>query len=163
MANPPSDTSRGRRRPSILSLFVLLAVGFMLAGAAYSLLTVADYANALTREDEPPVVILPPTLVYGTAALFGPRGCVAAGPITTTVVGRNVAQVTFFHNGRRIKRVVADAVGRQRFSVVTDVAPDDFTLHTVRARVRFVAGAIPSGKTLRHRFLHCRVGSAVSG
>lgn len=163
MAQPPLAPSRRRRRPSILGLLVLLAVGFMLAGAAYSLLTVADYANALSRQDESPVVILPPTLVYGTAALFGPRGCIAPGLVTTTVVGRNVAHVTFFRDGGRVKRVFAGTLQRRRFALATRVRADDFALHTVRARVRFVAGAIPSGKTLRHRFVQCRMGSAVMG
>lgn len=162
MAIPPVDPARRRRRPSILGALTALAVGFMLAGGAYVLLTVADYANALSREGDAPVVILPPTLVYGTASLFGPRGCVGAGRVETTVVGRNVDEVTFHRDGRRIKRVSSDTLQRRRFTLTTRIGPDDFRLHTVRARVRFVDGAIPAGKTMRHRFVQCR-GAARAG
>ncbi len=162
MANPPPNPNRAPRRPTILGILVLLAVGFMLAGAAYTLLTIAGYANALSREDDPPVVILPPTLVYGSAALYGPRGCVKPGPIVTTIVGRNIAQLTFFHNGRRVKSIKSDTLGRRRYALVTRIARTDYSLHTVRVRIRFVDGAIPTGKTLRHRFVQCRT-TAVSG
>jgi len=139
----------------------VLAVGFMLAGGAYVLLTIADFANALPREDEPPVVILPPTLVYGTAALYGPRGCVAPGPVKTTIVGRNIDRVTFHRDGRRIRRIDSDTLQRRSFTITTRITRDDRGLHTVRARVRFVDGAIPAGKTLRHRFVRCSGAVAV--
>ncbi len=162
MAIPPDESRRRRRRPSILGSLTVLAVGFMLAGGAYVLLTIADYANALSRQGEAPVVILPPALVYGTAFLYGPRGCVAAGRVRTAIVGRNVDQVTFHRDGRRVKRVASDTLARRPFTLTTRVGPDDFRLHTVRVRIRFVDGAIPAGKTLRHRFVQCR-GAAGAG
>jgi hypothetical protein len=161
MANPPPRARLRRRRPTLLGALTALAVGFMLAGAVSALLTVADFANALPRQGEPPVVILPPTLVYGTAELYGPRGCVAAGAITTTVVGRNIADVTFIRDGRRVKRVQSDTLGRRRFALVTRIAAADLRVHTVRVRVRFVEGAIPTGKTMRHRFVQCRAPEAL--
>ena len=61
--------------------------------------------------------VLPePEIISGRARLRGPSGCVR-GPFTATVRGSRIARVTFFRDGKRIKRITAPKRGQRTFTV----------------------------------------------
>ena len=55
---------------------------------------------------------LPDNPVNGTARLRGPSGCVKK-TFTATVRGTRIAQVTFFLDGKRYKRLTAPTAGKR--------------------------------------------------
>jgi hypothetical protein len=99
-------------------------------------------------------VVLPETIVNGTARLNGPSGCVK-GPFTATVRGTRIAQVTFFLDGKRFKRLSAPTSGN-RFTVSINPRGRSFGVHRVTARVQFVAESQTATRTLRLSFQRCR-------
>ena len=152
------------RRPGLLVLLVVAAFAILLAGAATAAATFASLARVLPEGDPSlPAVILPPPMIHGAAALYGgPLGCIRPGLVRTTVVGTSVSPIVFLRDGRIAKRDKAETLGTQRFALLTRVRLDDYALHTVRVRVTFIEGAIPTSMVLRHRFRQCR-SAAVDG
>ncbi len=89
--------------------------------------------------------VLPqPQIVSGAARLRGPSGCVK-GPFTATVRGSRIARVTFFVDGKRLKRVTAPNGEGSRFTVSINPRGRGFGVHRVTARVEFAAASADSG------------------
>jgi ice-binding like protein len=86
----------------------------------------------------------------GSARLSGPRRCVAR-PFRARVGGRQIAQVTFFVDGKR-RRTLRATDGRTVFSLRVDPAGQDAGVHRITAKVRF-SGA--NARTLRLVYQRC--------
>jgi len=97
---------------------------------------------------------LPETVVNGTARLRGPSGCVKK-PFTATVRGTRIAQVTFFVDGKRFKRLTAPTAGT-RYTVKINPRGRSFGVHRVTAKVEFVAESQTATRTLRLSFQRCK-------
>jgi uncharacterized repeat protein (TIGR01451 family) len=97
---------------------------------------------------------LPDSPVNGTARLRGPSGCVNKA-FTVTVRGTRIAQVTFFIDGKRYKRLTAPTAGK-RWQVKINPRGRSFGVHRVTARVRFVAESETASRTLRLSFQRCK-------
>jgi uncharacterized repeat protein (TIGR01451 family) len=123
--------------------------------------TAKDFnGRTVTDTDEFPTVleaqaVLPqPEIVGGRAQLRGPSGCVR-GPFKATVRGRQIARVTFYRDGKRIKTIVAGP-GQRTFTV--RLRPGNRSgVHRVTARVVFKAVARTRARTLRLSYQSCRV------
>jgi hypothetical protein len=99
--------------------------------------------------------VLPsPEIVSGRARLRGPSGCVQ-GPFTATVRGRQIARVTFYRDGKKIKTINARR-GQRLFKVRITPGGDEGTIHRVTARVRFRARSGTRARTLRLSYQRCR-------
>jgi hypothetical protein len=110
------------------------------------------------RDDFPTELIaqavIPEEIINGTARLNGPSGCVK-GPFTATVRGTRIAQVTFFVDGKRVKRLTAPTSGN-RFTVSINPRGRSFGVHRVTARVQFVTESQTATRTLRLSFQRCK-------
>lgn len=95
--------------------------------------------------------VLPATVVSGRARLRGPSGCIYRA-FRARVIGRRIASVRFFVDGRLVKRIDE----RQRTYTVR-VRPTGLGLgfHRVTARVRFVGASGTAPRTLRLTFRRC--------
>jgi uncharacterized repeat protein (TIGR01451 family) len=95
--------------------------------------------------------VLPETVVSGRARLQGPSGCIYRA-FLARVIGRRIASVRFFVDGRLVKRIDE----RQRTYTVR-VRPKGLGLgfHRVIARVRFVGASETAPRTLRLTFRRC--------
>ena len=108
----------------------------------------------------PPVtakpVLLPPAFVRGTAILRGVEGCTPRSIVTTRVIGRNIARLVFFRDGRIVKRMTAPSLSWRTYTLRTTLAVGDHASHVVLVRAYFVSGATPRLKSMTHRFARCR-------
>jgi hypothetical protein len=102
----------------------------------------------------------------GTARLVpgprtGPRrgppraGRCASQPFTVRVGGRNIRQVSFSLDGRRLGTVNARP-GRTVFQMRIDPRDQDMSAHRITARVRFTAASGTRARTLRLTFVRCQ-------
>ncbi len=91
--------------------------------------------------------------VDGSARLRGPSGCVHRR-FRATVRGSKIAQVTFYRDGKRIKRIVAKA-GQRRFSVMVEPARAQ-GVHRITAKIRFRSASQTRTRTLRLSYQRCR-------
>ena len=91
--------------------------------------------------------VLPEAIVSGAARMRGPSGCVSRR-FNATVAGRQIARVTFFVDGRKVKRVNAKT-GQRVFKL--GITPKKFGkgIHRVTARVVFKAESGTKARTLR--------------
>jgi hypothetical protein len=87
------------------------------------------------------------------AALSGPRRCVG-GPFRARVTGRQIAQVTFFVDGRRRSTIKATR-GRTVFSLRVDPRGQNAGVHRITARVSFTAGSGAATRMLRLVYQRC--------
>ena len=95
--------------------------------------------------------ILPESVASGRAQLRGPSGCVHTA-FRARVTGRSIASVTFYVDGKLIKRI-----GGKRATYAIKVKPRHygFGRHRVVARVRFLAASGTAPRTLRLTFRRC--------
>jgi hypothetical protein len=99
--------------------------------------------------------------VRNAARLRGPRGpqrCVGA-PFRARVTGRQIAQVTFFVDGKRRATVKAKR-GRSVFSLRVDPRGQDSRVHRITARIRFTASSGAAPRTLRLVYARCSTAGA---
>jgi hypothetical protein len=99
--------------------------------------------------------VLPEQIVNGTARLRGPSGCVK-GKFRATVRGSRIARVTFFVDGKRVKRITANSEAKKSFTLKVNPKGRGFGVHRVTARVEFVAASQTKTRTLRLSFQRCR-------
>jgi hypothetical protein len=102
--------------------------------------------------------------VRNSARLRGPRGpqrCVGA-PFRARVTGRQIAQVTFFVDGKRRATVKAKR-GRSVFSLRVDPRGQDSRVHRITARIRFTASSGAAPRTLRLVYTRCSKPGAGAG
>ena len=99
--------------------------------------------------------VLPEEIASGLARLRGPSGCVKTA-FNARVSGRSISSVTFFVDGKRVKRISG-----QRASYKIKVKPNryGFGRHRVVARVEFVEGAGTSARRLPLTFRRCAQGA----
>jgi hypothetical protein len=99
--------------------------------------------------------VLPETVVSGRAALRGPSGCVKQA-FRARVRGRSIAAVTFFLDGRQVKRITG-----QRSVYALKVRPSRFGFgrHKIVARVEFTAASGTSTRRLPLTFRRCAQGT----
>jgi hypothetical protein len=95
--------------------------------------------------------VLPETIVSGRAGMRGPSGCVYQA-FTARVVGRRIARVRFYVDGRLVK-----TISDRRRVYTAKIRPRNLGLgrHRVTARVRFVAASRTESRTLRLTFRRC--------
>ena len=98
--------------------------------------------------------VIPEEVVHGTARLAGPSGCVR-NTFNATVRGSRIAQVTFFLDGKRVKRIAAKE-GQTVFRVKLNPRTVGRGVHRVTAKVVFVTESETKSKTLRLSFQRCR-------
>jgi hypothetical protein len=98
--------------------------------------------------------VLPEEILSGRAALRGPSGCVRQA-FRARVSGRSIASVTFFVDGRRVKRV-----GRGG-AFALKVNPKRYGLgrHTIVAVVKFTAESGTKSRRLPLTFRRCAQGA----
>jgi hypothetical protein len=96
--------------------------------------------------------------VRNRVQLGGPRRCVG-GPFTARITGREIAQVTFFVDGKR-RRTVNATPGRTVFSLRVDPRGQSSVVHRITARVRFTAGSGAKARTLRLLYQRCSTAGA---
>ena len=104
-----------------------------------------------SRPDEQQV--LPAEIVSGTARLRGPSGCTRR-PFAARVTGRQIARVTFWLDGKQVKRIVAKG-GQTAFALKVNPRKVGRGVHRVSARVVFAAGSRTAPRTLRLSFQRC--------
>jgi hypothetical protein len=88
--------------------------------------------------------------VPASAAMRGPSSCVKRS-FTAVVSGKGIRSVTFYANGKKVRAVAAKS-GQNRFALT--VTPKR-GVERIQARVRFVAGARRSAKTLNMTAIRC--------
>ena len=71
--------------------------------------------------------------------------------------GTRIARVTFFLDGKRLKRITAKA-GQRKFQVRINPRGRGFGVHRVTAKVEFEAASNTSARTLRLSFQRCKKG-----
>jgi hypothetical protein len=98
--------------------------------------------------------VLPEEIVSGRAALRGPSGCVRQA-FKARVAGRSIASVTFFVDGRQVKRVARGGAFRLK------VNPKRYGLgrHKIVALVRFTAESGTTSRRLPLTFRRCAQGA----
>jgi hypothetical protein len=98
--------------------------------------------------------VLPEEIVSGRAALRGPSGCVRKA-FKARVAGRSIASVTFFVDGRRVKRVARGG------AFTLKVKPKRYGLgrHKIVAVVRFTAESGTKSRRLPLTFRRCAQGA----
>jgi hypothetical protein len=99
-----------------------------------------------------------PSAGSAAARLSGPKRCVGA-PFRARVTGRQIAQVTFFVDGKR-RQTVKATPGRIVFSLRVDPRGQDSRVHRITARVRFTAGSGAKARTLRLVYQRCSTAGA---
>jgi hypothetical protein len=82
-----------------------------------------------------------------SARLTGPHRYVR-GPFTARVSGREIAQVTFFVDGKR-RRTVKARRGRTVFPLRVNPLAQSFKVHRITAKIRFTAASGAKTRTLR--------------
>jgi hypothetical protein len=104
------------------------------------------------------VEVLPDNVVSGRSRLRGPSGCVSK-PFRAVVTGRQMQQVTFLLNGKRIKtvRVKRGAQPESTQRVTYRFKPSGLSrgVQRVTARIKYVAAAETPQRTLRFAFQRC--------
>ena len=98
---------------------------------------------------------LPEEVISGRAALRGPSGCVKQA-FRARVSGREIASVTFFLDGKRIKRLTGE---RSVYSVKIRPNSLQFGRHRVVARVQFTAESETASRRLPLTFRRCGRGA----
>jgi hypothetical protein len=89
----------------------------------------------------------------GRASLAAPRGCVRR-PFRARVTGTAIDRVTFFVDGRRVRRTAAGEGGGS-FSARVNARGLRSGRHRLAARVEFVVGTGQAARTLRTTFRRC--------
>jgi hypothetical protein len=97
--------------------------------------------------------VLPEEVVSGRARMSGPSGCVSKR-FKAAVRGRQIARVTFFVDGRKVKRVSAKK-GRRVFKLGVSPAKYGKGIHRVTAKVVFKRASGTKARTLRLSFQRC--------
>jgi hypothetical protein len=99
--------------------------------------------------------VLPESIVSGRAALRGPSGCVKQA-FTARVRGRSISAVTFFLDGRQVKRISG-----KRSVYTLSVTPSRFGFgrHKIVARVQFTAASGTKTRRLPLTFRRCAQGT----
>jgi hypothetical protein len=101
----------------------------------------------------PEIQVLPLRQTPGRARLQGPRACTRIPAAQATVVGRQIARVTFYVDGRRVRTLTRpDAHGRWRLHTGTPA----FGTHRVRARIEFTRASGSAPQTLTTSFSRCQ-------
>lgn len=85
--------------------------------------------------------------------MAGPSRCVS-GPFVAKVNGRNISNVMFTLDGRKLK-TIRSVPGRSVFSVRINPRGQNSKAHRVNARVTFRASANTRSRTLRFVYLRC--------
>jgi hypothetical protein len=98
--------------------------------------------------------VLPETILSGRAQLRGPSGCVKQA-FKARVAGRSIASVTFYVDGRKVKKV-----GRGKaFTLTVNPARYGLGRHKVVALVRFTAASGTKARRLPLTFRRCAQGA----
>lgn len=99
-----------------------------------------------------------PAVRRGTARISGTVGCASARYASASVFGRQIARVTFYVNGRKVKTLTsADASGAFRLRYRTRSLKAG--TYRVRARVEFRASSGTRPRTLSLQFSRCKARS----
>ena len=98
---------------------------------------------------------LPDTIASGQASLRGPSGCVKQA-FRARVTGRSLASVTFFVDGRQVKRFTG---ARAVYAIKVNPLKYGLGRHRVVARVTFVSESGTPARTLRLTFRRCAKGA----
>ena len=99
--------------------------------------------------------VLPDSIASGIARLRGPSGCVKQA-FTASVRGRSIASVTFFVDGKQVKRFTGT---RSVYTIKVNPRSYGFGRHRVVARVTFVAGSGTEARRLPLTFRRCAQGT----
>jgi hypothetical protein len=99
--------------------------------------------------------VLPESIVSGRAALRGPSGCVQQA-FRARVRGRSISSVTFFVDGRQVKRISGK---RSTYSLKVRPGRYGFGRHRIIARVVFTAESGTKARRLPLTFRRCSQGT----
>jgi Prealbumin-like fold domain len=93
-----------------------------------------------------------------SARLRGPSGCVAK-PFKVFVTGKGIKRVTFYRDGKRIKRLSKPSSG-SRFQITVNPKGQGFGVHRITVKVSFNANTQAKTRTLRLTYQRCQPGGA---
>jgi hypothetical protein len=99
--------------------------------------------------------VLPETVLSGRAAIRGPSGCVKTA-FRASVRGRSISAVTFFLDGRRVKRITGT---REVYRLKVRPSRFGFGRHTIIARVEFTPASGTATRRLPLTFRRCSQGA----
>lgn len=99
--------------------------------------------------------VLPETVVSGRAVLRGPSGCVKTA-FRARVRGRSISAVTFFVDGRRVKRITGS---RPVYRLKVRPSRYGFGRHKIIARVEFMPASGTPTRRLPLTFRRCAQGT----
>jgi hypothetical protein len=113
----------------------------------------------VTPNTVPPTVtpdggVLPETIVSGRAQLRGPSGCLKQA-FKARVSGRSIASVTFFVDGRKVKKIGAG----KAFALKLNPKKYGLGRHKIVAKVRFTAESGTKARKLSLTFRRCAQGA----
>jgi hypothetical protein len=97
--------------------------------------------------------VLPEEVISGAARISGPSGCISRR-FNAKVRGRQIARVTFFVDGRKVKQVKAKR-GQRVFKLGINPRKYGKGIHRVTAKVVFKAASGTKARTLRLSFRRC--------
>jgi hypothetical protein len=98
--------------------------------------------------------VLPEAIASGRASLRGPSGCVKQA-FKARVSGRSIASVTFFVDGKRVKKIS----GKAAFAIKVNPKRYGFGRHKIVARVQFTPASGTAARKLPLTFRRCAQGA----
>jgi hypothetical protein len=99
--------------------------------------------------------VLPESIASGRASLRGPSGCVKQA-FKARVTGRSIASVTFFVDGKQVKRISGK---RGSYAIKVHPSRYGFGRHKIVARVQFTAASGTAARKLPLTFRRCAQGA----
>jgi hypothetical protein len=98
--------------------------------------------------------VLPEAIASGRASLRGPSGCVKQA-FKARVTGRSIASVTFFVDGKRVKKIS----GKSAYAIKVNPSRYGFGRHKIVARVQFTPASGTAARKLPLTFRRCAQGA----
>ena len=132
------------------------------AGDAWECLITNTRKSSPPPNDQPPspapkpgIAVSPARVKPGSAKLRGPSGCPTTAAVAATVSGRQIAKVTFYVDGKKVKTLTRANKSGGRWVLPMNVKRFAFGTHRVRATVQFTKASQTKSKTYALSFSRC--------
>ena len=110
-----------------------------------------DQSTVTTKLDQ--IAVLPEKATPGASRLVAPEGCTKSS-FTAKVTGKEIAQVTFFLDGKKVKRLKGKS-GQLVFKLKLSTQGRSYGVHRVRAKVIYTAKSLTKSKSMLVTFQRC--------
>jgi hypothetical protein len=132
------------------------------AGDAWECLITNTRKSSPPPNDQPPspapkpgIAVSPARVKPGSAKLRGPSGCPTTAAVAATVTGRQIAKVTFYVDGKKVKTLTRANKSGGRWVLPMNVKRFAFGTHRVRVTVQFTKASQTKAKTYALSFARC--------